>query len=288
MILGIGVSEVSEHRRLHCPSKVPSCMGDAWLRESHLKSAYVPPKQAISQAKKMKKKSETRESKARCHVIFSSLPAAWLSVVSGSDSRLTQVVSSICRLLQQVRVGRLHAPEDRTLNPGTHRGFSALVSHLARCSPAARFFFFFQHCRKAAAAAKYWLLKGAKVIQVDDQRRRWHTAEQVRPSLQVMTWIELNWVAITTLLSMSRLSSLLCVWTCLPGTPLIPWVTWCPFQSKHYAAGYFIGRFWSECKAAFGLCNLKVGMDGLKTYTKLLFFYIWYHTKKWTWNRTRV
>lgn len=94
-------------------------------------------------------------------------------MVSGSDSRLTQVVSSICRLLQQVRVGRLHAPEDRTLNPGTHRGFSALVSHLARCSPAARFLgFFFQHSRKAAAAAKYGLLKGAKVIQVDDQRRR--------------------------------------------------------------------------------------------------------------------
>lgn len=40
--------------------------------------------------------------------------------------------------------------------------------------------------------------------------------------------------------------------------PLILEVTWCRFQSKHYAAGYFIDRFGSECKAAFRLCNLKV------------------------------
>lgn len=128
MILGISASKVSEHCWLHPHSKVPNCTGDAWLRESHLKSTYVPPKQAISQAKK----NEGRE-KARHAAMWYLAPcqqrdSPWCR---GPDSRLTQVVFSICSLLHQVRVGRLHAPEDLTLNPRTRRGSSADVRHFS-------------------------------------------------------------------------------------------------------------------------------------------------------------
>lgn len=207
--------------------------------------------------KNEKKKSRRRESEACSHVIFSSLPTAWLSMVLRSDSHLTQVVFSICGLLQEVRAGRLqdHTDhlEDHTLNPSMHPGFSVL---LACCSFSVaeklkeQFFLFIilQKCffiRSWKQTVNYWWTEGANIVHIEDQGCRWPWSRWDLPfKLRLLCEIE-SW----------------------PGVLLVPChMVYIPVVTSH------LRRFRPECKAALSLCNLKVW---------IFLFHFWYQTS-WT------